>query len=93
MGVRVHASAAKHGISAQDVALAMSVNLLMRVDDFDEPRVPGGKASTLFIGLSAGGRMLEVLAVITAPADVFVFHAMVLRPEIAERAGFYLEED
>ena len=37
--------------------------------------------------------MLKILAMITAPVDLFVFHAMALRPEIAERAGFYVEED
>ena len=67
------------------------------VHPYDDGR-PGLGVPTLYIGLSRGGVMLEVLevlavlAVITPPADVFVFHAMCLRPETAQRDGFY-EED
>lgn len=57
------------------------------------PRVPGQQAATLYVGFSWGGQLLEVLAVLTPPRDVFVFHAMPLRPEIAQRAGFYDEEE
>ena len=67
----------------------MTENLLLRVPDFDIPRAPGQRAATLYIGLGRGGQMLEVLAVLTPPRDLFVFHAMPLRPEIAQRAGFY----
>jgi hypothetical protein len=92
VGIQWSPSAGKHGIDRLD-AIAVMSSPLHQVERFDEPRIPGGAASTLFIGLSRGGRMLEVLAVLTPPADVFVFHVMALRPEIAARAGFYQEED
>ena len=71
----------------------MTENLRLLVPDFDVPRTPGQRSATLYIGLSRGGQMLEVLAVLTPPRDVFVFHAMPLRSEIAQRAGFYDEEE
>ena len=89
MAFRVAPSAGKHGVTAEDI-LTVLTRPVHRVDQFD--RGPGGP-TTLFIGLSCTGRMLEVLALITPPADVFVFHAMLLRPETAARAGFYDQEE
>lgn len=84
-------SAGKHGVSHEDLLTVLSAPL-HRVDGFDAGLAPGTR-TTLFIGLSTGGQMLEVLTVITPPTDVLVFHAMPLRPEIAEQAGFYEEDE
>jgi len=87
LGLRLADSASKHGIASEDIVHAM-VHRHAEVHPYDDGR-PGLGVPTLYIGLSRGGVML---AVITSPANVFVFHAMRLRPETAQRAGFY-EED
>lgn len=76
MAVTWTQSADKHGIPHDEVLYAMS-HATKVVREFGTPRV-GTTAPTLFIGPSRYGT-LEVLAVITPPASVRIFHAMPLR--------------
>ena len=58
-----------------------------RLREFDEPRVSGGRRPDLFIGPSRDRRMLiEVMAEMRPPADIFVFHVMEARRKIIEIA-------
>jgi len=59
--------------------------------EFDEPRPPANRRPTLYIGppRQLGGPLLEVMAVLTRPRDMFVFHVMHARPKTLE----LLEED
>jgi hypothetical protein len=88
MGIRWANSAAKHGIDQADAINAIA-NYVYRVPAFDEPRVPGGRRPDLFIGPTRDQSMLlEVMAEVTPPADIFVFHVMEARRknlDIAER--------
>ena len=90
MGIRWAASAAKHGIEQADAMNAIA-NYVYRVPAFDEPRVPGGIRPDLFIGPNRDRtQLLEVMADITPPADIFVFHVMVARRknlDIAEKGS------
>lgn len=70
-------SAFKHGITEDEILYAMR-NAQHVERDYGRPRVPGGAKATLFIGPSRFGT-LEVLATITPPDGVHVFHAMQLR--------------
>lgn len=88
--MRFASSAAKHGVEREDILFAMT-RALLTVAEFDEPRAPGLARPTLYIGLSRAGRLIEVLVAVTPPNDLFIFHAMLLRPEIATRAGFFEE--
>ena len=89
MGIRWADSADKHGIDRED-ALNAILNQIYRIEEFDEPRVAGGSRPDLFIGPSRDRRMiLEVMAVVTPPNDILVFHVMEARRkilDIAERA-------
>jgi len=54
-----------------------------RVDEFDEPRLFGHNAPTLFLGPSRGqGVILEVMVEIFNSGDVSVFHVMEARQKI-----------
>ncbi|WP_218060926.1 hypothetical protein [Leifsonia xyli] len=58
-----------------------------RVEKFDEPRVPGGDRPDLFIGPTRDRRLLlEVMAEIRPPADIFIFHVMEARRKMIETA-------
>jgi hypothetical protein len=93
VGVRWAERADKHGIAHEDSLYAI-LNAVHVVPGFDESRVPGEPAPTLYIGQAGrGGALIEVLAVTTEPRDVFVFHSMPLRQLTVERAGFRPEED
>lgn len=62
-------------------------NFAYRIQKFDEPRIEGGQRPDLFIGPTRDGRtMLEVMAVITPPADILVFHVMEARRKIMDIA-------
>lgn len=78
-------SAGKHEIDREDAVHAMS-NAIYVEHDFDEPRPPANQRPTLFIGppRQLGGPLLEVMAVLSPPRDVFVFHVMVARPKMLE---------
>ncbi len=78
-------SAGKHEIDREDALHAM-MNAYYVEQEFDEPRPPANRRPTLYIGppRQLGGPLLEVMAVLTPPRDVFVFHVMVARPKILE---------
>ncbi|MBO1269900.1 hypothetical protein [Arthrobacter cavernae] len=79
MAIRWTDSADKHGVSREDAANAI-LNHVYRVQEFDEPRIEGGARPDLFIGPSVDRRtMLEVMAIITPPNDILVFHVMEAR--------------
>lgn len=86
MAISFAASADKHGVPHED-ALHAIANEVYSEDSFSEPRVPGRGRPTLFIGppRKIGGLLLEVLAEITPPRDVFIFHVMEARPKMLER--------
>ena len=85
MGITWADSADKHGIDREDALHAM-MNAYYVEQDFDEPRPPANQRPTLYIGppRQIGGPLLEVMAVLTPPRDVFVFHVMVARPKMLE---------
>ncbi|MWV75853.1 hypothetical protein [Rathayibacter rathayi] len=87
MAIRWAASADKHDIDRDDVVNAI-LNYVYRVEEFEEPRV-GDRCPDLFIGPTRDRtQLLEVVAQITPPADIFIFHVMIARRkmlDIAER--------
>lgn len=78
-------SAAKHRIP-RDEALYAIAHAELFVESFGQARI-GDHAPSLFIGPSRYGT-LEVLAVITPPRDIWVFHVMPLRESTAKAAGY-----
>ncbi|RNL55657.1 hypothetical protein [Arthrobacter oryzae] len=86
MAIRWADSAEKHGIARED-ALNAILNQIYHVEQFDEPRVESGVRPDLFIGPSRDRRMiLEVMAAITPPNDILVFHVMEARRKILDIA-------
>lgn len=68
-------------------ALHAMQNFVYRIEKFDDARVEGGQRPDLFIGPSRNRQtMLEVMAIVTPPADVLIFHAMEARRKIIEIA-------
>ncbi|ADX73346.1 hypothetical protein Asphe3_21990 [Pseudarthrobacter phenanthrenivorans Sphe3] len=62
-------------------------NFLYRIEKFDEPRIEGGQRPDLFINPSRNRQMmLEVMAIITPPADILIFHVMEARRKIIDIA-------
>jgi hypothetical protein len=78
-------SADKRGIPHEEVFYAMS-HAHKVVREFGQPRI-GTAAPTLFIGPSRYGT-LEVLATVTPPDGVHVFHVMPLRESTRTAAGY-----
>ena len=78
-------SAGRHGIPHDEVLYAMS-HAHKVVREYGSPQVDGSPP-TLFIGPSRFGT-LEVLATITPPNQVHIFHAMRLRELTRTAAGF-----
>lgn len=78
-------SADKHGIDHEDALHAM-MHACYVEQEFDGPRPPANRRPTLYIGppRQLGGPLLEVMAVLTPPRDVFVFHVMLARPKMLE---------
>jgi hypothetical protein len=86
MGITWADSADKHGIDRGDALNAIQ-NQIYRVEQFDEPRVDGGQRPDLFIGPTRDRRMiLEVMAIITPPNDILIFHVMEARRKILDIA-------
>lgn len=86
MGIAWARSADRHGVEHSDAVHAI-VNHEYWVREFDEPRVEGGKRPDLFIGPTRdGAETLEVMAEVTPPSDMFVFHVMHARQKMVERA-------
>ena len=81
-------SADKRGIPHDEVLYAMAEGRLW--DSWQEPRPPHGK-TWLWIGPSRYGT-LEVIAEVTAPRDITIFHVMPLRQSTADQVGYREEE-
>lgn len=63
-----------HGITLSDALYAIQ-NYVYRMQHFDEPRAGSSTRPELFIGTSADrSTMLDVMVVITPPANILVFH-------------------
>lgn len=72
----------RHGIAHEDAVHAILFSVA-RVDKFDEPRLLGHNAPTLFLGCGRGGDViLEVRVEILDSGDVSVFHVMEARQKI-----------
>ncbi|WP_200950740.1 hypothetical protein [Arthrobacter sp. Soil762] len=86
MGIVWAASADKHGIDHED-ALNAILNQTYHVQHFDEPRVDSVTRPDLFIGPTRDrSRILEVMAVITPPNDILIFHVMEARRKVLDIA-------
>ncbi|RIJ71020.1 hypothetical protein D1871_15985 [Nakamurella silvestris] len=83
-------SAGKHGVPIEDALHAM-MNAHFHREAFDEPRVPGGVRPDLFIGppRALGGPLLEIMAEVTPPRGIRVFHVMEARQKFLD----LMEED
>jgi hypothetical protein len=84
MAVIFRPSADEHDIPHDEALYAMLHGA--RFEDFEDPRPPHGPA-TLWIGPSRFGT-LEVIAEVSPPRDLEVFHVMNLRPGTAEKVGY-----
>ncbi|RFA13912.1 hypothetical protein B7R21_07575 [Subtercola boreus] len=88
MSIRWSSSAAKHGIHQADALNAIQQSLYW-VPSFGESRVDGARRPDLWIGPNRDHTMIiEVMAELTPPADLFIFHVMEARRktlDIAER--------
>jgi hypothetical protein len=78
-------SADRHGIPHDEAQYAM-IHASMVVQEFGVPRLHG-RSPMLFIGPSRHGT-LEVLAEVTPPDGVRVFHVMPLRESTRRAAGY-----
>ena len=75
-------SADKHGVAHEDAVHAMLFSVA-RVDKFDEPRLLGHNATTLFLGPArARGVILGVTVKILDSGGVSVFHVTEARQKI-----------
>jgi hypothetical protein len=81
-------SADKHGIPHEDALHAIG-NAYYVESEFEEPRLPGRVRPTLFIGppRQRGGPMLEVMAEVSPPRDLHIFHVMIARQKHLDRIG------
>jgi hypothetical protein len=86
MGIAWTNSADKHGVDRED-ALHAILNYIYRVQEFDEPRIDTPNRPDLFIGPTKDRRtILEVMAVITPPDGILIFHVMEARRKILDIA-------
>lgn len=82
MSLEFSNSADKHGIDRRD-ALNAILNYQYREEKFAKPSVGSHGRPDLFIGpLRDRSKLLEVMAVVTPPNKVFIFHAMEARKKI-----------
>jgi len=79
-------SSNKHEIAREDAIHAIAHALYVE-PEFDESRVPSGVRPTLYIGppRALGGPLLEVMAEVTPPREIHVFHVMLARAKMLER--------
>ncbi len=91
MGLRWTSSARKHGVTREDAVYAI-MNAVRAESEFNEPRMPGLRRPTLFIGppRQRDGPLLEVMVETIPTDDVVVFHVMVARAKHLRRM---VEED
>lgn len=76
--MKVHDSALKHGIAAEDVIQAASWPLW--VDYLDED----SSARQLRLGFDTQGRLLEVVVLVFDSGNELVIHAMKARPHMLD---------
>lgn len=74
--MRVHDSALKHGIVAEDVVQA--ARWALWVEDLDED----SPARQLRLGFDTQGRLLETVVLVFDSGNELVIHAMKARPEM-----------
>ncbi len=74
--MNIHDSALKHGISAQDAALAASWPLW--VEDLDDE----SPARQLRLGFDTQGRLLETVVLVLDSGNELVIHGMKARPQM-----------
>ncbi|GGF14972.1 hypothetical protein GCM10011399_06100 [Subtercola lobariae] len=79
MSIRWTPSAAKHGVNQADALNAIELHVYW-LRAFDEPRFEGGLRPDLWIGPNRSRtQLIEVLAEVTPPADLLIFHVMEAR--------------
>ena len=76
--MNIHDSALKHGISAQDAAMAASWPLW--VEDLDDE----SPARQLRLGFDTQGRLLETVVLVLDSGNELVIHAMKARPQMMD---------
>jgi hypothetical protein len=86
MAVTWSESADKHGIPRNEALYAMS-HAHAVYPDFQAPRGGFTRSPTLYVGPSRFGT-LEVIAIVTPPADVHIFHVMALRESTRNAVGY-----
>jgi len=86
MAVTWSDSADRHGIPRNEALYAMS-HAHAIYPDFQAPRGGFIRTPTLYVGPSRYGT-LEVIAIVTPPADVHIFHVMALRESTRNAVGY-----
>lgn len=76
--MKVHDSALKHGIAAEDVIQAASWPLWVEYLDDDNP------ARQLRLGFDRRGRLLETVVLVFDSGNELVIHAMKARPQLLD---------
>ncbi|RKE59965.1 toxin [Microbacterium sp. AG238] len=76
--MRVHDSALKHGVSAEDAVQAASWPIWVEELDDDSP------ARQLRLGFDAQGRLLETVVLVFDSGNELVIHAMKARPQMLD---------
>ena len=60
---------------------------MFHIEEFDNPRGAGARRPDLFIGPTRDLKhVLEVMAVLTPPSDILIFHVMLARRKILDTA-------
>jgi len=85
VAVEFSGDAEKRGIPHDEVFYAMLHGEFW--DGWQDPRPPHGP-TRLWIGPSRFGT-LEIIAQITPPNDIWIFHVMPLRASTAEKVGYH----
>jgi len=80
MGFEIHEAARKHGVSDADIAHAYRNAVVVSVID------DHGGLRSLILGPSRSGNLLELVALVLAPADHLVIHAMPARQTFIDLA-------
>lgn len=76
--MRVHETALKHGVSADDAVQAASWPIWVEELDDDSP------ARQLRLGFDTQGRMLETVVLVFDSGNELVIHAMKARPQMLD---------
>ena len=76
--MRVHATALKHGVSAEDAVHAASWPIWVEELDDDSP------ARQLRLGFDTQGRLLETVVLVFDSGNELVIHAMKAKPQMLD---------